>query len=66
MIKLKMTAANSSSQPQYWDGWRRTRTKWPNEVRELNAQRAKKVQYGLPVNSGQGGQFVNCLHTEQL
>jgi len=28
MIKLKMTAANSSSQPQYWDGWRRTRTKW--------------------------------------
>jgi len=27
-IKLKMTAANSSSQPQYWDGWRRTRTKW--------------------------------------
>ena len=28
MIKLKMTAANNSSQPQYWDGWRRTRTKW--------------------------------------
>jgi hypothetical protein len=21
MIKLKMTAANSSSQPQYWDGY---------------------------------------------
>src|SRR5438874_22497 len=27
MIKLKMTAANSSNQPQYWPGWRRARMK---------------------------------------
>ena len=28
MIKLRMTAANSSNQPQYWTGWRRTWIKW--------------------------------------
>jgi hypothetical protein len=28
MIKLKMTAANSSNQPQYWPGSRSTRMKW--------------------------------------
>ena len=27
MIKLKMTAANNSNQPQYWPGWRRARMK---------------------------------------
>ena len=33
MIKLKMSAANSSSQSQYWDGWRRTRTKPMSRVK---------------------------------
>jgi hypothetical protein len=28
MIKLKMTAANSNNQPQYWPGSRSTRMKW--------------------------------------
>src|ERR1035438_8395370 len=28
MIRLKMTVANSSNQPQCWAGWRRTRMKW--------------------------------------
>jgi hypothetical protein len=44
MIKLKITAANSSSQPQYWDGCRRWAHGFPEGLRSEHFRWADLVQ----------------------